>query len=148
MMKKQLHIVNKKYSILAVILLLIFPSCSKDVLKEIPMDFLAPENAYSSLSGIKQGITGLHWYFRNSYYDELTNQDCFAIMNGGVATDLAFHGENRGGNRKLVNYASEMTPSYIEFVDFFYQRGYQIIQKANVLIDAINKADNTVFPDE
>lgn len=147
-MKKHLYIVNKKYSILAAILLLIAPSCSEDVLKEVPIDFLAPENAYSSISGIQQGITGLHWYFRNSYFDELTNQDCFAIMNGGVATDLAFHGENPGGNRKLVNYASEMTPSYIEFVDFFYQRGYQMIQKANVLIDAINKTDNTIFPDE
>ena len=69
-------------------------------------------------------------------------------MKGGVATDLALHGENPGGNRKLVNYQSEMTPSYIEFVDFFWQRPYQIIQKANVLINAIKVTENNVFPND
>lgn len=147
-MKKYLYLISKKYSILAVILLLMFSSCNKDVLKEVPIDFLAPENAYTSIAGIQQGITGLHWYLRNSFYDELTRQDCFAIMNGSVATDVAFHGEAPGGNRKLVNYQFEMTPSYDEFVPFFWERPYQIIQKANVLIDAINTADSKVFPSE
>lgn len=147
-MNKYLNIFRMKYSLVAGILLLMCTSCSKDVLKEVPLDFLAPENAYTSIQGIQQGISGLHWYLRNSFYDEATNQDCFAIMNGGVASDVAFHGENPGGNRKLVNYQSEMTPSYIEFVDFFWQRPYQIIQKANVLIEAIKVADNNVFPIE
>jgi len=144
-MKKYLYLISKKYSILAVILLLMFSSCSKDVLKEVPIDFLAPENAYTSFAGIQQGITGLHWYLRSSFYDEQTRQDCFAIMNGCLATDLAFHGENPGGNRKLVNYLSEMTPSFDEFVPFFWERPYQIIQRANVLIEAIKAAESNVF---
>ena len=147
-MKKYRSLFRIKVSLYAVILLLMFSSCSESVLKEVPLDFLAPENAYTSLAGIKQGITGLHWSFRNSFYDEATNQDAFAIMNGGVATDLAFHGENPGGNRKLVNYQSEMTPSYIEFVDFFWARPYQLIQKANVLIEAIKAAKVEVFGSE
>lgn len=146
-MNKYLYIIRKKYSILAV-MVLICSSCQKDVLKEVPMDFLAPENAYTSFAGIQQGITGLHWFMRNSFYDEQTRQDCFAIMNGGVATDLAFHGENPGGNRKLVNYQSEMTPSFDEFVPFFWQRPYQMIQRANVLIESINSAQENVFPSE
>ena len=145
-MKKYLYKISKKYSMLAVILVLMFSSCSKDVLKEVPIDFLAPENAYTSFQGIQQGITGLHWFLRNSFYDEQTRQDCFAIMNGGVATDLAFHGENPGGNRKLVNYLSEMTPSFDEFVPFFWERPYQLIQRANVLINSIETAGESVFP--
>lgn len=144
-MKKYLYMIRRKCSILTAILLFMFSSCSEDVLKEVPLDFLAPENAYTSFQGIQQGMTGLHWFLRNSFWDEQTRQDCFAIMNGGVATDLAFHGENPGGNRKLVNYLSEMTPSFTEFVPFFWERPYQLIQRANVLIEGIKVADNKVF---
>lgn len=35
-------------------------------LEEKPKDFLAPENAYATVAGIKQGITGLHFTVRNT----------------------------------------------------------------------------------
>ncbi len=147
-MKKHINLFIKRLSLTAVVLLMMLPSCNEDVLKEVPIDFLAPENAYTSFQGIQQGITGLHWFLRNSFWDEQTRQDCFAIMNGGVATDLAFHGENPGGNRKLVNYAAEMAPSHDEFVPFFWERPYQLIQRANVLIASIEAAPDGIFPNE
>jgi len=148
MMKKYLYLIRSKFTILTAIMLLMFSSCSEDVLKEVPLDFLAPENAYTSLAGIQQGMTGLHWWLRENFWDEQTRQDCFAIMNGGVGTDVAYHGENPGGNRKLVNYESEMTPSFTEFVPFFWDRPYGMIQKANVLIEAINNAEEGTFSSE
>lgn len=147
-MKKHINLFIKRLSLTAVVLLMMLPSCNEDVLKEVPIDFLAPENAYTSFEGIQQGITGLHWFLRNSFWDEQTRQDCFAIMNGGVGTDLAFHGENPGGNRKLVNYEAEMAPSHTEFVPFFWERPYQLVQRANVLIASIEAAPEGLFPNE
>jgi len=43
MMKKYLNLINKKFLLYAGILLMVFPSCSEDVLNETPLDFLAPE---------------------------------------------------------------------------------------------------------
>ena len=146
-MKKYLYQIKKRL-LLAGILLFIFTSCNKNVLKEVPLDFLAPDNSFTNMQGMQQGITGLHWYFRNSFYDEATNQDAFAIMNGAVGTDEAFHGENPGGNRKLVNYESEMTPSNPQFVPLFWDRPYRLIQMSNVLIEAIKIADVSVFGNE
>jgi hypothetical protein len=59
-MNKYIGIISKKSSILKGVLLLILSSCSINVLDETPLDFLAPENAYNNIEGIRQGITGLH----------------------------------------------------------------------------------------
>ena len=77
-MKKYLNLINNKFLLYAGILLLIFPSCSEDVLEETPLDFLAPENAYKTLPGIRQGITGLHFSVRQRWFYG-TDQDAGAI---------------------------------------------------------------------
>lgn len=147
-MTKHIYLISKKYSLLSAILLLMFSSCTKDVLKEKPLDFLAPENAYNTITGIQQGITGLYYQFRRGWYDEGYNQDAFAIMICGVGTDVAFHGENPGGNRKLVNYQFEMTPSNPEFVPYFWNESYKLIQMANVLMAGINAADKAIWTND
>ena len=54
-MKTNIYIIlSKRCLLLAVILLFMFSSCSEDVLKEKPLDFLAPENAYNTLAGINR----------------------------------------------------------------------------------------------
>jgi hypothetical protein len=145
LIKKQImnytNFLNKRYSLLIVIMLA-FSSCSKDVLEETPLDFLSPENSYESVAGIRQGITGLHWTVRDMWTDE--NQDQMAIMLGSLGTDVAFHGENPGGNRKLVNYQAEMTSTNVQF-SFYWNRSYQIIQRANVLIEGINSSDDAIW---
>lgn len=135
--------INKKLSILSFILLVVFSSCSIDVLDETPLDFLAPENSYKNLEGIRQGITGLHYSARDMWYNG-NNQDMLAIMSGSLGTDVAFHGENPGGNRKLVNYQAEMTSTDVQF-SFFWERGFQIIQRANVLIEGINISEDNIW---
>jgi len=146
LIKKQImdytYFLNKKYSVLIVIMLA-FSSCSKDVLDETPLDFLSPKNAYESVAGIRQGITGLHWNARDTWYNG-DNQDPLAIMLGSLGTDVAFHGENPGGNRKLVNYQAEMTSTDEQFT-YFWNRSYRMIQQANVLIEAINSSDDAIW---
>src|SRR5690606_21819126 len=137
---------NQQHAFLTGFLLMIISSCSIDVLEETPLDFLAPENAYQNIEGVRQGITGLHFSVRDMYFNA-DNQDPLAIMSGSLGTDLAFHGENPGGNRKLVNYQSEMTSENAQFT-YFWERSYQIIQRANVLIEGINVTDDAIWTNE
>jgi len=141
-MKNYIYLINKKLVSFAIVLLSIFSSCSEDVLKETPLDFLAPENAYNTVSGIRQGINGLQFYVRDTWYFG-DNQDQLSIM-FGCGTDVAYHGENPGGNIKLVNYKNEMTPENAIFT-YFWERNYILIQRANVLIDRIKASDKTIW---
>lgn len=61
-----------------------------------------------------------------------------------MGTDLAFHGENPGGNRKLINYESEMTSQDPQFT-YLCDGSYEIIQRANVLIEGINASDDAIW---
>ncbi|PPL00555.1 RagB/SusD family nutrient uptake outer membrane protein [Parapedobacter indicus] len=152
-MKKSIYNLSKKWPALTLLGLLLSPSCSKDILTEVPLDFLAPENAYQNVEGIRQGITGLHynvretWYYADDIYLGSSRQDPFAILIGSLGTDVAFHGENPGGNRKLVNYRSEMTSQDPQFT-YFWVTSYQIIQQANVLIAGIEKSDLSIWNSE
>ena len=134
---------NKKIASLAIVFAIGFTSCDNDVLDEKPLDFLAPENSFETVDGIRQGITGLQASAREIWFST-ANQDSFAIMMGSLGTDLAFHGENPGGNRKLVNYQSEMTSTNEQFT-FYWETSYRIIQQANILVDAINKSDDAIW---
>ncbi len=147
-MKKYFNISSKLLLLLTIIpTMLLISSCNEDeILKETPLDFLAPENAYNSIPGIQQGITGLHLTVRDAFFSDGGNQDAFAIMLGGLGTDIAYHGENPGGNRKLVNYEAEMTSENEQFT-FFWNTCYQLIQRANTLIDGIENADAEIWTD-
>ena len=144
-MNSYINLTKKQRTLFLSSLLFIVSSCSVDVLDEEPLDFLAPENAYQNIEGIRQGIAGLHFSIRDTWFNS-DNQDPLAIMSGSLGTDLAFHGENPGGNRKLVNYQSEMTSENAQFT-YYWERSYQIIQRANVLIEGINAADDVIWTD-
>ena len=133
-----------KWILPVVISILLVSSCKDDVLEETPLDFLAPENAYNTIPGIQQGITGLHDIVRWAWFTDGGDQDFFAIMHASLSTDLAWHGENPGGNRKLVNYQAEMTSENIQF-SFCWTTAYQVIQRANALIYGIENADASLW---
>ncbi|MDH5382150.1 MAG: RagB/SusD family nutrient uptake outer membrane protein, partial [Cyclobacteriaceae bacterium] len=121
-------------------------SCNDDkFLEEVPLDFLAPENAYNTIPGIQQGIAGLHYTVRLGWYADASNhQDGFAIMLGSLGTDVAFHGENPGGNRKLVNYLAEMTSQNPQFT-MMWDDSYVLISRANNLIYGIENSDDAIW---
>jgi len=144
-MKKYLNLISKKFLLYAGILLLIFPSCSEDVLDETPLDFLAPENAYQTLPGIKQGITGLHFSTRQRWFYG-TNQPVIAVMRG-LGTDIAFHGEDPNSNMFLCNYLTNLTSSNTDYRNIWIWT-YELIQRANVLIDGINNSDIAIWMSE
>jgi len=144
-MKKYLNLFTKKFLLYAGILLLLLPACSEDVLDETPLDFLAPENAYKTLPGIKQGITGLHFSVRQRWFYG-TDQDAGAIMKG-LGTDIAFHGEDPNSTRFLCNYVNYVT-SENRYLRNFWTWNYELIQRANVLIEGINASDPVIWTNE
>jgi len=121
---------------------LFITSCNDDeFLKETPKDFLSPDNAYNSIAGIKQGVTGLIYTVRNDWYFGDENQDVGSIFKG-LGTDVAYHGEDPNSTRFLCNYVTYLTPSS-EYVKFYWDHPYQLIQRANVLAQAIDNFDPT-----
>ncbi len=135
------------YMTLLVAILTCFTSCNdSEFLEENPKDFLAPENAYSSINGIKQGITGLHATFRRNFFFGDENQDIETIYKA-LGTDIAFHGEDPNSTRFLCNYVTYLTPAS-SYVKEYWQRPYRLIQRANTLIKAIDELDPALWTSE
>ena len=123
------------------ILIFMFTSCSKDVLKEKPLDFLAPENAYNTLAGFQQGVTGLYTSVRQNWYYGVNDN---ATQLYGMGTDLAYYGEDPGSARFLTDYSTFFNPSN-PYISGFWRLNYQLIQRANVIIKGANDADTAIW---
>lgn len=144
-MKRYYNLIFKRFLLFAGVILMILPSCSEDVLKETPLDFLAPENAYNTLPGIKQGITGLHFSVRQRWFYG-TDQDAGAIIKG-LGTDIAYHGEDPNSTRFMCNYVNYVT-SENGYLRNFWTWNYELIQRANVLEEGITNADPAIWSSE
>ncbi|SEM07703.1 Starch-binding associating with outer membrane [bacterium A37T11] len=112
---------------------------SKDFLKEEPKDFLAPDNAYSSVAGLRQGINGLVLSVRDSWYFGEELQDVGTIFKG-LGTDVAFYGEDPNSTRFLCNYVTYLTPSS-SYVKEYWTRPFKLVQRVNVLLTYIDALD-------
>jgi len=144
-MKKYLYKISQKCFLLAGTLLLMFSSCSEDILTEAPLDFLAPENAYNTLAGIKQGMTGLHFSVRQRWFYG-TDQDAGAIIKG-LGSDVAYHGEDPNSTRFMCNYVNYVTSTNTYLMNY-WTWNYELIQRANVLMEGINKSDINIWSNE
>ncbi|MCE5347657.1 MAG: RagB/SusD family nutrient uptake outer membrane protein [Bacteroidales bacterium] len=142
-MKKYLYMLGKKYLLIIGFLLFILPSCKDDILNEVPLDFLSPDNAYLTEKGVIQGISGLHERVRGAYY----------AMNEFGTMNWATHGSDLGYNGEVPQAGSGYLNSYLDLNPTFkadtahWNVAYRIIQRANVLIKEVSKLDPTVFDD-
>lgn len=118
----------------------------KKFLEEVPLDFLAPDNAYNSVEGIKQGITGLHYKVRNDWYFGEELQDVGTIYKG-LGTDIAFHGEDPNSTRFLCNYVNYITPTS-SYVKDYWDRPYNLIQRANLIIEGLQNSTDLFSEEE
>jgi hypothetical protein len=123
-------------------LTVIYFSCGEDFLKEKPKDFFAVSTAYSQPADIELGIVALHKYVR----DWIAPIDADAIcINWG--TDLGYLGDNPGLPDYMQNYPTSLTPEHWHN-NYFWTRAYTLIQRANVLLDAIEKMNEDVWTDQ
>ncbi|MDR1937562.1 MAG: RagB/SusD family nutrient uptake outer membrane protein [Tannerellaceae bacterium] len=110
-------------------------SCNENMLDEKPKDFLTTNNAYSQPTYIEQGIVGLHqqvrlWWIRNE------PNTCVMFS---VGTDLAY---NPGGD-SMTDYQTAFSPTSGSGTP--WNNFYGCIQKANVVIKAINTSDDAIW---
>lgn len=131
---------TKHFTIIFSLLFVAF-SCNEAALEEKPLDFLSPENAYSTEAGVNQGITGLHQRVRYIYYTYAS----FGTMNWAThGSDVGFNGETPDRGSRYLNSYKDLTPIFTPVVDH-WTYGYQIIQWCNVLIDKIGILDPSIF---
>lgn len=132
---------SKRCLLLAIFCVLIFSACDRNVLRETPLDFLAPENAYKTFPGISQGINGLQFSVRDTWWGGTSGS---VIFLAGAGTDFSFYGENPGSTSLFANYMFAVNSQAPEISEF-WNKSYQIIQRANVLIKAINVSDDAIW---
>ncbi len=142
-MKNYKFYINKYYLITGLVLM-IFTSCNDEILKETPLDFLAPEVAYTSVEGIQQGINGLHTQVRANYYYGYNDTQTQMY---GLGTDLAFMGEDPSSTRWLNDYPVFLRPDN-PWSSWAWNNEYNQIQRANVLIKSIEESSDEIWESE
>ncbi|HZK60601.1 MAG TPA: RagB/SusD family nutrient uptake outer membrane protein [Anaerovoracaceae bacterium] len=140
--KKYLDRSGKRCSLLAALMLFIFTACNeKEILLEVPMDFIAPANAYKTVKGVDQGINALYYSIRTHYY--IGSGDDTEHWRG-LGTDVAYHGEDPGGSGYLADYVQVLVPTD-SWVQDYWDFCYADIQKENNLIEGINTSDPAIW---
>jgi len=119
-------------------------SCDDDAfLEEKPMDFLAPETAYNSQAGLRQGLNGLHWSVRNDFFFGEEIQEHSSTFKG-LGTDVAYHGEDPNSTKFVCNYVNYFNSTNGIVVEW-WRRPYRIIQRANTIMKFIDSSDPSIW---
>ncbi len=114
--------------------LLTVTACNKDFLEKQPQDTLPPETFYQNGNNLKTALLGI--------YDALQNDNNF-----GKLPDLDGISDNGVHFRyetELISFAQGIANANVtqKFASY-YQSGFQLIQRANILLDNI-KAPGTI----
>lgn len=133
--------IDNRFIVLCLLLIpLIWGSCNDNAfLEEKPMDFLAPDNAYNTEAGLRQGINGLHWSIRNDFFFGEELQEHSSTFKG-LGTDVAFHGEDPNSTKFVCNYVNYLTSTNV-IVREWWRRPYRTIQRANLILEFIDKSE-------
>lgn len=120
--------------IIFIICILVISACNKDFLEKQPQDTLPPETFYQNGNNLKTALLGI--------YDALQNDNNF-----GKIPDLDGISDNGVHFRyetELISFAQGIANANVtqKFASY-YQSGFQLIQRANILLDNI-KAPGTI----
>ncbi len=131
---------NYKYIFALVAILLAASACDEEeILREEPLDFLSPTNAYTAPEHFESAIYEVYNKFRSYLGDNTSSGNRFTYFIW--ATDVAHAGRNPEtdglGNQALVNPQAG-------FVAERWESAYKIIFDANVILGRIGEVE---FPD-
>ncbi len=123
----------KKYTVfIFVCLTFILPACNEDKeLKEVPLDFLSPENAYITKNDYNSLLNGIYWAARRNVWSNENNR--FGMSYGN---DVLMRGLDWNSASELNDYANVMNPSYGVPRDV-WRFNYELIYSANAIISRI-----------
>jgi starch-binding outer membrane protein, SusD/RagB family len=136
---KNNNVMKKRIFVLPLLIvgLMFAVACQDNPLVETPRDFLTPDNAYNSIEGIEQGITGIYVSMRLNWYRNGGAQS-YGLF--GLGTDINYDGENPGGQRFMTNYETTVTPQF-NVIESWWRFLYGHIQQSNLLIRSIENFD-------
>ncbi len=133
-MKNKISIFLGK-SVLLLCLIFFTASCDEAFLKEVPKDFLSPENAYTDLAGFETAITALHSDARNIWAE--ADAASFFIL-PGLGADYGVYGENLTSGFRMDYSAFSATDVYTKE---HWTRIYKMIKDANTIISRAESPD-------
>lgn len=136
--------INPLYTTKLILLLLFVgvTSCDEDaILEEVPLDILTSANLYSTVPELELAVHGLHDRVRDRFFNWGNPQ--MTVLHGNGA-DISYNGENPAGSAFLTDYPSQLLPTNNGRVREYWLRAFEIVQQANVLLDAIKN----ISPDD
>lgn len=143
--EKYLSFIFKRCLLVTFMGLFVMSGCNdEEFLKETPIDFLTPSNAYTTPTGIEQGLIGLYADVRDKWYRN-GGQQSYGLF--GMGTDIGYDGETPGGQRFLTNYETSVTPEY-SVIRYWWLYLYNEIQRANIIITEIENVDENLWSNE
>ncbi len=122
-------------------LLLIATACNEEeILREEPLDFLSPSNAFVEPEHVESAVFQLYNQARGFYADNSSDGDFFTHFIWG--TDVAMHGRNPEvegfGDYRILNAQSGVPQER-------WERLYEMVYNANVVI---NRIEDVPFEEE
>lgn len=110
------------------------PSCSSDLLDEVPKGFLSPENVFNDMEGFQSALANLYKLGRSlRTSDALTGEgDKTITVIYGSGTDLGWYWDKKlnFGDYTLVNPTNELARDYWNLL-------FQIVRDANVILSRL-----------
>lgn len=120
---------NSKLYISLLCGLCFFAACSEEVLEKEPIDFLNPETFYSSAENLETGLYGV--------YDALQQDQAFGDIS--QLAGISDNGTFAKFPQELIDFSKgRLNTAVTEVIASYYSAPYQIIQRANLLLDNIN----------
>jgi len=118
-----------KIIVLVLIYAVLSPSCSKNVLNEVPESFLSPSNSYQTYAGLQTALTGLYPFLRDQ--DDIisatgTGNSLFA------GTDEFTYAQTPPTSNSLILY-DELIPSNGTCLTW-WNGLFQLVQLSNAII--------------
>ncbi len=141
-MKKNINF-SDKFRVLSISLLLsfiiAFISCNEEeFLKEIPLDFYAPENSYVTVSNFESALFNLYNRVRMDFYESDKAREFPSLSWTG--TEMCYTSKDFGTR---PNWGSLLLPTNSNVVyDAAWLRAYRIIYDANVIIGRADLEDS------
>ena len=116
--------------------LLLFNSCSEDVLQEEPKDFLAPNNTFVNKSGFEAGLTALYANARETHMTRSREPGLLEKeweVNYGQGADIGYHIDQKSfiTDYSVVNSSNSTVLN-------FWRTYYSLVKDANILISRAN----------
>jgi len=120
------RIMNIRLLLIAIFIGLTFSCENEDYLKEVPLDFYAPENSYISHENFEAAIYNFYKVFRENFYE--TRNAFHSPRVTMTCTDLITYDQNSADFPDLLNPHSSWVYTA------FWRPCYHIIYDANVII--------------